>query len=514
MANGIVNIVLRAAGGSQVSGELAKVGKSSGDLMGSIKKLGSAFGQVGSAIGEFATSVLKGGVFGIVSAGILGIVKLVGMWQKAEEEAAKEAKRKTEEMIAANAKLVTSIKEASAAQIAAENASIKRRDEELAKTKEMIRLEIELRKQRAIAAGGNRSEIEEWEREKLSRMAKYESDEAMENRLNDAEEKLLRRRAESDLAGHAWEEAEAMNQKLEGEYQAAEDAAVKSAIIKANTMMAMAMGSSFRGLSDSDRAKEEAAAREAFANSEEGRNLRKAVSDHAEKELKEAKKAMDDAAERVAAAEHDWSLAQSEGMRYIIEQDELNKLKKQSADQQKAVEDRKKAELAAADAAHRQRMKDLEDENRKAIANTRAQISEQSKAAAGANARASAVQSEFDRAFAMYRDSARAEAEIGEEQAYRNDLERLHKDARRYGGKWRIDELSSLMAAGNTQGVSDTLAGWRKSRGFTPQVEAMVRASAAENAKTTVEDELRKIETNTKDLSSKLEELLSMKGGS
>jgi hypothetical protein len=114
----------------------------------------------------------------------------------------------------------------------------------------------------------------------------------------------------------------------------------------------------------------------------------------------------------------------------------------------------------------------------------------------------------------MYRDPARAAAVIGEEQAYRNDLERLHKDARRYGGKWRIDELSSLMAAGDTQGVSDTLAGWRKSRGFTPQVEAMVRASAAENAKTTVEDELRKIENNTKDLSSKLEELLSMKGGS
>ena len=40
----------------------------------------------------------------------------------------------------------------------------------------------------------------------------------------------------------------------------------------------------------------------------------------------------------------------------------------------------------------------------------------------------------------------------------------------------------------------------------------MVRASAAENAKTTVEDELRKIETNTAGLASKLEELISMKG--
>ena len=68
------------------------------------------------------------------------------------------------------------------------------------------------------------------------------------------------------------------------------------------------------------------------------------------------------------------------------------------------------------------------------------------------------------------------------------------------------------MSRGDTQGVSDTLAQWRKSSKFTPEVEAMVRASAAEQTKTTVEDELRKIETNTADLSAKLDELLKVKG--
>ena len=180
----------------------------------------------------------------------------------------------------------------------------------------------------------------------------------------------------------------------------------------------------------------------------------------------------------------------------------------------KAADERQKAEIAAAQAAAKERERLDREAHQKRMADLRAEIAEQSKAAGSLRAVAASAQSEFDKAFAMYRDSARAEAEIGEEKDYRNDLERLHKDARRYGGKWRIDELSSLMAAGDTQGVSDTLATWRKSKGFTPQVEAMVRASAAENAKTTVEDELRKIETNTKDLSSKLEELISMKGGS
>ena len=69
------------------------------------------------------------------------------------------------------------------------------------------------------------------------------------------------------------------------------------------------------------------------------------------------------------------------------------------------------------------------------------------------------------------------------------------------------------MASGDTEGQTAALAEWRKSRGFTPEVEAMVRASAAERAKTTAEDELRKIEANTAGLAEKLESLLAMKEG-
>ena len=147
----------------------------------------------------------------------------------------------------------------------------------------------------------------------------------------------------------------------------------------------------------------------------------------------------------------------------------------------------------------------------KRMADLRAEIEAQKNAASPLRAVASAAQTEFERAFAMYRDPSRAAAEIGEEKDRAEDLKRLHNDANRSGSRWRVAELSQLMAAGDSQGVQSRLEEWRKSSKFTPEVEAMVRASAAERTKTTVEDELRKIETNTSGLAQKLDELLKMK---
>ena len=191
----------------------------------------------------------------------------------------------------------------------------------------------------------------------------------------------------------------------------------------------------------------------------------------------------------------------AEGQRRI---DEKNA---KEAEEKRIEAEKKAAELAAKERdrlereLHQKRMKDLH-----------AEIDAQKTAETGLRNVAAAAQSEFDRAFAMYRDPAQATSQIAEERDYAADLKRLHRDANRYGGKWRIDELSRLMSAGDSQGVSDTLESWRKVKGFSPEVEAMVRASAAEKTKTTAEDELRKIESNTADLAAKLDELISMKG--
>ena len=175
-------------------------------------------------------------------------------------------------------------------------------------------------------------------------------------------------------------------------------------------------------------------------------------------------------------------------------------------------ENRKQAEVDAAKAYAEQMRKHEEELHKQRMADIRKEIDAAHTLASHNRTIAAAAQSEFDRAFAAYRDPDKAASQIAEDRAYAADLKRLHKEANSYGGKWRIDELSRLMAAGDTQGVSDTLESWRRLKGFSPQIEAMVRASAAEKTKTTAEDELRKIETNTVDLAAKLEELIAMKG--
>lgn len=185
---------------------------------------------------------------------------------------------------------------------------------------------------------------------------------------------------------------------------------------------------------------------------------------------------------------------------------------KRAAEEERRIKDalaegqRKIEERNAEDAAKKRERLDREL-HQKRMADLRAEIELQKKAAEPLRAVASAAQSEFDRAFAMYRNPEQAAAQIAEERDYAADLKRLHKDASRYGGKWRIDDLAALMSAGDTQGVQARLEEWRKSKSFTPEVESLVRASAAEQTKTTAEDELRKLNDKTGELTTKLETL-------
>lgn len=208
-----------------------------------------------------------------------------------------------------------------------------------------------------------------------------------------------------------------------------------------------------------------------------------------------------EAAEREAAERKRIEESLAEAQRKKEEADKI-------ASAKKIAEEAKKAELKAA--KERERLE--KEAHARRMENIRKEIEAANKVGDKLSDTVSAAQNEFDRAFAMYRDPAQAASVINEEKAYQDDLNRLHRDASRYGGQWRIDELSRLMAAGDSQGVTNTLSSWRKTNRFTPEVEAMVRASAAEKTKTTAEDELRKIENNTADLARKLDELISMKG--
>ena len=181
-------------------------------------------------------------------------------------------------------------------------------------------------------------------------------------------------------------------------------------------------------------------------------------------------------------------------------------------EQNKKTEEQKRDELKQIEEIKRDRIKAEQELHKLKVDNRKDEIDKQKSAADSQKSVASAAQTEFDRAFAMYRSPEQAAAQIAEERDYAADYKQLQKDASRYGGKWRIDELSRLMAAGDTQGQASTLEEWRKSSRFTPEVEAMVRAAAADKTRTTAENELRQINANTKGLSQKLDELLKMKG--
>ena len=152
MAKQIVNIEIRGSGGSQVVNEFGKVNKASQDFVVNVKKIGGVFGELGGAWGDLVSNIAKGGIWGIMNALINGVVTLYGKWRDSAKEAAEEAKRKTEEMIDANKKLVVSIKEASAAQAAAIDHNLSRREKEIDRVKELTKAEIELARQREIAA--------------------------------------------------------------------------------------------------------------------------------------------------------------------------------------------------------------------------------------------------------------------------------------------------------------------------------------------------------------------------
>ena len=181
-------------------------------------------------------------------------------------------------------------------------------------------------------------------------------------------------------------------------------------------------------------------------------------------------------------------------------------------EQNKKTEEQKRDELKQIEEIKRERIKAEQELHKLKVDNLKDEIDKQKSAADSQKSVASAAQTEFDRAFAMYRSPEQAAAQIAEERDYSSDYKQLQKDASRYGGKWRIDELSRLMAAGDTAGQAAKLEEWRKSSRFTPEVEAMVRAAAADKTRTTSEDELRQINANTKGLSQKLDELLKMKG--
>lgn len=451
----------------------AKVKAQLGGIGAAASKLGEAFGGANAYLGRFVQNLLKGSVWQMGAEAIGYVFKKTVEWAKSAEETA----RKTEEAITATLGACArgmdayrnAVEEAAKAEREAANAGLKARQAEIDLTDRLAKATVELARQKRIAAGED------------AKTVNAEADAAA------SEQSKKTARAKSDA------EIRAIRRRIEIAENEAEDARDEERRIRDARAEMAEGGWAYYGSPKQEKAHLKAL-RAADSKAEEARQAGNRADERAIAE----RKALEDALARRGALEKE------------LEAADIKAANERAA---QVAEARRAAEVKAAQDAARERDRLDRELHQKRMADLRAEIAEQSKSAAPLKAAAAVAQGEFARAFAMYRDPARAAAAIGEEKSYAADLDRLHADAARYGGKWRIDELSRLMASGDAQGQADALASWRKSARFTPEVEAMVRASAAERAKTTAEDALRKIEQNTAGLAQKLDELVAMKGG-
>jgi hypothetical protein len=438
-------------------------------------------------------------------------------FKKKAEQAAKRAERVFKESLDSIKDGASEVEERFDAIGASIDRNISRFDRMAKSVNELTKAEIELAKQMAIANGMDPSAVNAAASD-LSTQVDYQTEKERLEHIIEMEQKRVEvgKEAEAKTAEYI---KEATEKKIaaEAEYQKKRDEYVKRNA-KTLKLLPGGMGGGFQVVhfSEAEKAAERAKAVADFEDSDEAAKLREKIRNTTDilKGIKTDEKVLlsaDEAKLKIEEAER--ALLTLETKREAMELAKDNEiLDKKKTVEEKRITDIKAAEIKAAIEAAKVREQLDREAHKKRMDDIRSEIAAATGKGNILKATAANAQNEFDRAFAMYRDPAHAASVIGEEKDYQDDLKRLHSDASRYGGKWRIDELSRLMAAGDSQGVTDTLMGWRKNKGFSPQIEAMVRASAAERTKTTAEDELRKIENNTAGLARKLDELLAMKG--
>lgn len=488
----------------------------------SLKTLGDvakgAAKGLGGTFNELKEMFTQGGIWGAMAAVLSKVVsELWDYFKKKAEQAAKRAERVFKESLDSIKDGASEVEERFDAIGASIDRNISRFDRMAKSINQLTKAEIELAKQMAIANGMDPSAANAAASD-LSAQVDYQTEKERLEHIIKMEQKRVDagKEAEAKTAKYI---KEATDKKIaaEAEYQKKRDEYVKK-----HARDHIIVGTGIHGymqivqLSEAEKVAERARAAADFEDSDAAAKLREKIRNTADvlKGIKTDEKALlsaDEAKLKIKEAERALLTLETKHEAMELAKDNEISAKKKTVEE-KRIADVKAAELKAVTEAAKVREQLDREAHKKRMDDIRAEIAAATGKGNILKATAANAQNEFDRAFAMYRDPSHAASVISEEKDYRNDLNRLHRDASRYGGKWRIDELSRLMAAGDSQGVSDTLASWRKSKSFSPEIEAMVRASAAERTKTTAEEELRKINANTAGLAQKLDELLAMKG--
>ena len=487
----IIRLVIRSAfDGSGFDDAVTRTNQlmgGTGALSQAVKNLGSAFGGAGSALGQFASLLAKGSIWGVAASGVGLIVEKVKEWHAAAQAAARRQAEMTEEIRKGMTEAAEATKNAYSRASAAIDEQSKKKQADIELTKNQMKAELELAAAKAKASGKVTEAIKlEAQAREAERKATEESAAAA---VAAAKAKVAAaKKTASGLPGrdrngnfeydpYYWEDQRRLRNgrqmRLKRELDAI-NARQTSVTAEGIALGGMGGGKATISVADAERKKK---IEEELKLEDESRKRffqTAAKAKQAAQNIKEANKALDDATKREDIAK--------------------KKVEKQR------VEERA-AEAQAARESEVKRLRDMiASNNAKAAA-----------LGAGSGGGKNSWQSRFDSAFELWRDPAAAQAARDQAVKRDEDMKAFRRAVRKQSGLGYANIAAEYMRNGDEEGLQEQLSKWRRNSRFDARTEQAVLAAAAEQNKGQAERDIAEIAKNTRDLSKKIDDLLKVK---
>ncbi len=485
--------------------------RSMADLGRAATILGSGMGGVFAKIGNLAKDLLTGGIWATGARLVMLFFDSFVSPAARAERALERMKRKTEEMHKAMDASIAAMAKAYSSNVAQIDDSMKRREREIDSVKELTKAEIELARQRRIAAGADKETADDAANALLAEVdlgaAKDKVSaqvEAARDRLAAAERAQAAAEEKVDEAERARDEDAAELKRMEKEVY---DRTYRRKRKGRRGRYLRSKGRwSYVGKhteEESERLANEAV--EEYRESDKGYQARRESmwrSDtEANRAREEAERAARDAKEarsRLASLERSADALQTRGEAEALRAENERSAKVKDEMERQRVGEERLEQIRARETEERIQEERRERERMEAqlaqrrLADLRAELAERRKAQGDAEGRQGAAESRLSRAWGWYRDKGSMQAAIDEHRAqaaaevqWKKDFERL-KWRRR---DWRKAEFGSLSAADEAV----------RQVAFAKEEKAAADAAVIETAR------------NTRDLAEKLDELMAAK---
>ena len=494
--------------------------RSMGDLARAASVAGSGIGGVFGKLGQTISAIFTGGPWLIVASAIVTVFTyLRDQHRKMAEEIEKRNRRIFDSLMEGSRAAVSAAREYYAFVKSSIDTSLAMRDKEADAVKNLAKAEVELARQKAIAAGMDKDAANAAANDRLADIDFNAAEEKLKREL-DANERRVKAAEDAERKiSAAMETAERGRLALDEEYARKRAEYVKSNSKAAGEHIVAGSGgitgTAVMTYSVSEKeaeASREAAAKE-FVETDEAREIdrrRKELEGQIAAQRKEAQSARTDTEKARSAIETvRTQMAAVETRReargFEVRNEIAEKVKSDEEAAKKEAEARaKEAERLARD-EERETMRRIEAEKReregiereiaqRRLADLRDELALRRQEESEAQSRQSAAQGSLSQAWRWYRDKSQMQAQIDEHKAqaaaeiqWQKDFDRL----KTWRSDWRTAEFGSLSAAD----------------------EAVRQVAFAKEEKAAADRAVLETAENTRGLAEKIDELLAIKGG-